>query len=347
MRSRSSAPRSRTGSARRRCSRSPPRAPPSISPSPAPGPISARSRARRATAATGRLRGCRARDRRRPRRADGGRVAGVRVLLRPAGVGVRVPARRARRRGALGNVRLSEVLRGPRAWCVSVLGARDRGERPGRPRLHGPGSGRAAPASAASAAHANPAPPSAPTPKYRRSVVVKPTSGRVCVRLPGTAGTSTSAASTAVRWARATTCARAASACSPWRVEAPARRPPPSTAGCSGSCSAARSSRCSCGGRRRAVARERPAPRRTRGSARPACGDCGAAARPVPHARPLQRGERARHHLARRGRLPHHHEDGCRTTTTRVMRGSVSIRDFRLRRTIVLRSGERYIARRR
>jgi hypothetical protein len=40
-------------------------------------------------------------------------------------------------------------------------------------------------------------------------------------------------------------------------------------------------------------------------------------------------------------------EDSCRSTTTRVKRGVVTVRDFERRRTITLRAGDRYVARRR
>jgi hypothetical protein len=40
-------------------------------------------------------------------------------------------------------------------------------------------------------------------------------------------------------------------------------------------------------------------------------------------------------------------EDSCRSTTTRVFRGVVVVRDFRRHRTILLRAGGRYVARRR
>ncbi len=39
-------------------------------------------------------------------------------------------------------------------------------------------------------------------------------------------------------------------------------------------------------------------------------------------------------------------EDSCRSTTTRVVRGVVAVRDFKRKRTIVLRAGDRYVARR-
>jgi len=38
-------------------------------------------------------------------------------------------------------------------------------------------------------------------------------------------------------------------------------------------------------------------------------------------------------------------EDRCDGTLTRVVRGTVRVRDFRLRRTITLRSGQSYLAR--
>jgi hypothetical protein len=40
-------------------------------------------------------------------------------------------------------------------------------------------------------------------------------------------------------------------------------------------------------------------------------------------------------------------EDRCRSTTTRVVRGVVTVRDFERRRTLRLRAGDRYVARRR
>jgi hypothetical protein len=40
-------------------------------------------------------------------------------------------------------------------------------------------------------------------------------------------------------------------------------------------------------------------------------------------------------------------EDSCRSTTTRVKRGVVKVRDFERKRTITLRAGDRYVARRR
>jgi len=40
-------------------------------------------------------------------------------------------------------------------------------------------------------------------------------------------------------------------------------------------------------------------------------------------------------------------EDSCRSTTTRVVRGAVTVRDFDRRRTLTLRAGDRYVARRR
>jgi hypothetical protein len=40
-------------------------------------------------------------------------------------------------------------------------------------------------------------------------------------------------------------------------------------------------------------------------------------------------------------------EDSCRSTTTRVKSGVVTVRDFERRRTIRLRAGDRYVARRR
>jgi hypothetical protein len=40
-------------------------------------------------------------------------------------------------------------------------------------------------------------------------------------------------------------------------------------------------------------------------------------------------------------------EDSCRSTTTRVKRGVVKVRDLKRRRTIVLRAGDRYVARKR
>ena len=40
-------------------------------------------------------------------------------------------------------------------------------------------------------------------------------------------------------------------------------------------------------------------------------------------------------------------EDSCRSTTTRVKRGVVKVRDFKAKRTIVVRSGGRYVARKR
>jgi hypothetical protein len=40
-------------------------------------------------------------------------------------------------------------------------------------------------------------------------------------------------------------------------------------------------------------------------------------------------------------------EDSCRSTTTRVKRGVVKVRDFKRKRTIVLRAGGRYVARKR
>ena len=40
-------------------------------------------------------------------------------------------------------------------------------------------------------------------------------------------------------------------------------------------------------------------------------------------------------------------EDTCTTTTTRVTRGSVTVRDFERRRTVVVKAGKRYVARRR
>ncbi len=40
-------------------------------------------------------------------------------------------------------------------------------------------------------------------------------------------------------------------------------------------------------------------------------------------------------------------EDRCNTTLTRVVRGSVAVRDFARRRTVALRAGQRYVARQR
>jgi hypothetical protein len=40
-------------------------------------------------------------------------------------------------------------------------------------------------------------------------------------------------------------------------------------------------------------------------------------------------------------------EDSCRSTTTRVKQGVVSVRDFKRKKTIILRAGDRYVARRR
>ena len=39
-------------------------------------------------------------------------------------------------------------------------------------------------------------------------------------------------------------------------------------------------------------------------------------------------------------------ENRCRTTLTRVKQGVVKVRDFKRKKTIVLRAGRRYIARR-
>ncbi len=39
-------------------------------------------------------------------------------------------------------------------------------------------------------------------------------------------------------------------------------------------------------------------------------------------------------------------QDSCRSTTTRVVRGVVAVRDFKRKRTILLRAGDRYVARR-
>ena len=38
-------------------------------------------------------------------------------------------------------------------------------------------------------------------------------------------------------------------------------------------------------------------------------------------------------------------EDRCTTTLTRVVRGRVSVRDFELKKTVIVRRGKRYIAR--
>jgi hypothetical protein len=38
-------------------------------------------------------------------------------------------------------------------------------------------------------------------------------------------------------------------------------------------------------------------------------------------------------------------EDSCRSTTTRVKRGVVTVRDFKRKKTIKLRAGDRYVAR--
>ena len=40
-------------------------------------------------------------------------------------------------------------------------------------------------------------------------------------------------------------------------------------------------------------------------------------------------------------------EDSCHSTTTRVKRGVVKVRDFKRKQTIVLRAGDRYVARKR
>ena len=40
-------------------------------------------------------------------------------------------------------------------------------------------------------------------------------------------------------------------------------------------------------------------------------------------------------------------EDSCNSTLTRVVRGSVSVRDFAKNKTVVLKAGKQYVAKRR
>ena len=66
---------------------------------------------------------------------------------------------------------------------------------------------------------------------------------------------------------------------------------------------------------------------------------CGAAAAGEFRTRgPVQRGHGPRDDMAGRGQLP--------STTTRVKRGVVMVRDFKRKRRILLRAGRRYVARR-
>ena len=185
-----------------------------------------------------------------------------------------------------------------------------------------------------------PTPTPTPTPEYRRSVVVKPTQGSVKVRLPGarryvelgTLDRLPLGASLDVRKGRVRL----------YAVARPGARPQAASF---------------YGGVFRVVQRGSVIELQLRGPP-PRCGSRGASA--AQHKKKRKARQRrlwgsGKGRFRTRGRYSAATvrgttwlvADGCRTTTTRVRRGSVRVRDFALRRTIVLRRGDRYVARRR
>jgi hypothetical protein len=184
------------------------------------------------------------------------------------------------------------------------------------------------------------APTPTPTPQYRRNVVVKPTRGSVKVRLPGTRryveldtlDRLPLGASVDVRKGRVRL----------YAVTRPGARPQAASF---------------YGGVFRVVPRGSVIELQLRGPA-PRCGSRAATAA---QDRKKKRKARTRRlwgsgkgRFRTRGRYSAATVrgttwlvvDGCRTTTTRVRRGSVKVRDLRRHKTIVLRRGERYVARR-
>jgi hypothetical protein len=188
-----------------------------------------------------------------------------------------------------------------------------------------------------------PAPVAAPTPTYRRSVVVKPTKGTVKVRLPGTRryvdldtiDSVPLGASIDVRKGRVRLyAARDASG----RTQAASFY----------------------GGVFRIVQRGRVIELQLRGP-KPRCGSGSATASAASKPRKRKHKRRTRRLWGSgKGKFRTSGkysaatvrgtkwlvEDSCRSTTTRVVRGVVSVRDFKRKRTIILRAGDRYVARR-
>jgi hypothetical protein len=184
-----------------------------------------------------------------------------------------------------------------------------------------------------------PTPTPTPAPEYRRSVVVKPTRGSVKVRLPGTRryvelGTLDRlplGASIDVRKGRVRL----------YAVARPGARPQAASF---------------YGGVFRVVQRGSVIELQLRGPV-PRCGSrtASAAQDKKRKARKRKLWGSGKGRFRTRGRYSAATVrgtvwlvvDDCRTTTTRVRRGSVKVRDFAQRETIVLRRGDRYVARRR
>jgi hypothetical protein len=182
-----------------------------------------------------------------------------------------------------------------------------------------------------------PVPTPTPEPEYRRSVVAKPTSGTVRVRLPGTR-----------RYVDLATLDRlpmgAILDAREGRVRLYAAR------SASGRVQAASFS----GGVFRVVQRGSYVELQLRGP-KPTCASRGSASSAAKKARKRRLWGSGRGRFRTRGRYSAATvrgtkwlvEDRCGSTLTRVVRGVVTVRDFKRHRTIRLRAGDRYIARRR
>ena len=196
----------------------------------------------------------------------------------------------------------------------------------------------------ATPAQVAPTPTPTPTPTYRRNVVVKPTQGTVKVRVPGTRryvdldtldslplGSSIDVRKGRVRLYAARDATGRTQAASFFGgvfrvvqrgrvIELQLRGPKP---------------RCASGSATATAANHKPKKKKAKRRTRRLWGSGKGAFRTTgKYSAATVRGTKW---LV---------EDSCRSTTTRVVRGKVAVRDFKRKRTIILRAGDRYVARR-